>query len=67
MNLNPNDVTVGVWPPKRDGMTVGMPKGVLVMHISGIGVICESERSQHLNRDMALRALSAALEYATKV
>lgn len=57
------DIEVTVWPETKQGsMYVGISKGVKVVHVpTGTTVICNHERSQHRNRDAAIRALSAAL------
>jgi len=63
--MHPNDWKFEIWPePPKGGMRVGMPKGVKVTHLpTGQTQTCDSERSQHANRDKALRAL--ALRVAT--
>ena len=58
------DIEVGMWPePATSGQKVGMPKGVKVTHKpTGIIVICDTERSQHANRQKALDFIARALE-----
>lgn len=58
--MMPKDWMVEMWPePPRTGMHVGMPKGVKVTHIpTGLVETCDSERSQHANRDKAIKALA---------
>ena len=57
------EFAISTWPePFVGGMHVGMSKGVRVVHIStGIAVTCDHYRSQHQNRDAAIRAIEAAL------
>lgn len=63
MNVE-QDVEIGMWPePATSGQHVGMPKGVKVTHKpTGIIVICDTERSQHANRQKALDFIARALE-----
>lgn len=57
--LNPADLSISIYPEPRGGMQVGMPRGVAITHKpTGISVVCDSERSQHRNRDLALAALA---------
>ncbi|MEY2152302.1 peptide chain release factor-like protein [Rhodanobacter sp. 115] len=49
-------------PHERPRMRVGMPHGVEAIHEpTGTMVVCTHERSQHANRDAALRGLRAIL------
>lgn len=60
MALNPTDIRVTTYvPTSSGGMQVGiLGSGVVVHHIpSGVGVSCDSERSQHANKERALRLL----------
>ena len=61
--IKPDELTIETWPPSpKTGMIVGMSKGVKITHNpTGISVTCDSERSQHLNRDKAWEQLRAAL------
>ena len=44
------------------GMQVGMPSGVTITHKpSKLAVSCDSERSQHRNRDKALQMMALVL------
>jgi protein subunit release factor B len=67
MALNPTDVRVTSYLPQSGhgagGMTVGLTtSGVIVHHIpSGIGVSCDSERSQHANKERALSLLESVV------
>ncbi len=61
--LDPLDLRVTNYPPQgghgASGMSVGhSTNGVIVHHIpSGVGVSCDSERSQWANKERALRLL----------
>lgn len=60
MALNPTDIRVTTYvTTSSGGMQVGiLGSGVVVHHIpSGVGVSCDSERSQHANKERALRLL----------
>lgn len=49
------------WPEKQfGGLTFGMPSGIKLIY-GDIEICVSSERSQHKNRDIAMRALAAAL------
>lgn len=61
--LTPLSFVTEMWPPDQGGMRSYMPRGVKVTHKpTGITVTCEHERSQHKNRDTAIRALRAAIK-----
>ena len=61
--LDPAELVFSAWPEFRAGQHVGMVSGVKGVHLpTGITVICSHERSQHKNRDAALRALRAAVK-----
>ena len=64
--LDHRDLEFSAWPePVIGGMHVGCPKGVKAVHKpTGITVICDTERSQHKNRDTCIRAIAAALRQA---
>jgi hypothetical protein len=49
-------------------MTVGLTtSGIIVHHMpSGLGVSCDSERSQHANKEKALRLLEQLLHLVTQ-
>jgi len=59
-NFDPADLTIDSFPRRPPGgMQVGMSVGVLVRHKpSGFSVIVDNHRSQHRNRDEALRQLA---------
>lgn len=59
--FKPEDVVISVFPDNshKHGMLTGkIPVGIKVIHIpTGIVVTCETERSQHKNRELALNKL----------
>jgi hypothetical protein len=59
-NFDPADLTIDSFPRRPPGgMQVGMSVGVVVRHKpSGFSVIVDNHRSQHRNRDEALRQLA---------
>lgn len=61
--MNPKDLLIICWPePIPGGLSVGMSRGVKITHLpSGLVTICDSERSQHMNRDKALADLDYKL------
>lgn len=61
--IHPSELLIETWPPTpKVGMIVGMSKGVKITHRpTGSTVTCDTERSQHLNRDRAWEMLRAAL------
>ncbi len=65
--MKPNDWKIEIWPePAKTGMRVGMPKGVKVTHVpTGLVETCDSERSQHANRDKAIKTLALRIVDAT--
>lgn len=57
---------VEIWPERqKGGQIVGPgPQGVRVRHVdTGIVVCCDYQRSQHLNKMMALHMIEAALTH----
>lgn len=65
MAMNPTDVRVTSYLPQAGhgagGMTIGLStSGIVVHHIpSGLGISCDSERSQHANKEKALQLLES--------
>lgn len=65
MMLDPYDLRITSYLPQTGhgagGMTVGLTtSGIIVHHIpSGIGISCDSERSQHANKEKALQMLTS--------
>lgn len=63
--LEPLDIRVTSYLPQSGygagGMTVGLTtSGIIVHHIpSGLGISCDSERSQHANKEKALQLLTS--------
>ncbi len=63
--IKPEDILLKTYPePKTGGMMVGVRnQGIEIFHIpTKIGVIVDSERSQHLNKQKALAMLEILLE-----
>lgn len=65
MAMNPTDIQIDIWPQsaRQGGMQVGtIGSGVTALHIpSQLGITCNSERSQHANKEKALQLLEALL------
>ena len=62
VEVDPADLLIEVWPPDPGGMRAYMPRGVRVTHKpTGITATCDDQRSQHANRDEALRRITAHL------
>lgn len=65
--INPQDLRITSYLPHSGhgagGMTVGLTtSGIIVHHIpSGLGISCDSERSQHANKEKALALLNSLL------
>jgi len=70
--LDPQDIRVTSYLPSSGhgagGQMVGLTtSGVIVHHMpSGLGVSCDSERSQHANKEKALRLLEQLLNPETQ-
>lgn len=63
----PTDLRIESWPVQEGGMHVGMPCGVKITHIATDRIcICNSERSQHKNREIALIGIKAMFAAAPK-
>ena len=65
--VRPEDLKFSEYPGRiSGGMSVGMPKGVMAVHLpTGIKIVCNHHRSQHLNRDACIRAIEAAIQERT--
>lgn len=62
--LKAKDLHITMYPEaKTSGMLTGaMNPGVKILHIpTGVSVVCDSERSQFLNRGIALKQLEAEI------
>lgn len=65
--IDPQDVRITSYLPQSGfgagGMTVGMStSGMIVHHIpTGLGVSCDSERSQYANKERALKLLKSLI------
>ncbi|QNO00621.1 peptide chain release factor 1 [Pseudomonas phage phiPsa381] len=63
--IDPYDLRVTSYLPQSGhgagGMTVGLTtSGIIVHHIpTGLGISCDSERSQHANKEKALQMLTS--------
>jgi peptide chain release factor 1 len=66
--IEPQDLRITSYLPQSGhgsgGMTVGLnPSGIIAHHIpSGVGVSCDSERSQHANKEKAVLLLELLME-----
>ena len=65
--VRPEDLKFSEYPGRiSGGMSVGMPKGVMAVHLpTGIKVVCNHHRNQHFNRDACIRAIEAAIQERT--
>ena len=64
-NMNTEDLKIETYPPRNaGGQHVGkLEVGMKVTHLpSGLVVICNTERSQLRNRDVAIAMIEAGLE-----
>lgn len=67
MTIYPQDLRITTYLPQSGqgagGMQIGLnPSGIIVHHIpTGLGVSCDSERSQHANREKAIKMLEHVL------
>lgn len=65
--IDPQDLRITSYLPQSGygagGMTVGLTtSGIIVHHIpTGLGISCDSERSQHANKEKALALLTSLL------
>jgi peptide chain release factor 2 len=61
--VNPSDIIITGWSSVEQGSwSLRVPDGIQIVHIpTGKVVTCESERSQHRNRHLALLELSEFL------
>jgi protein subunit release factor A len=60
------DLKIEIWPPRaKGGQHVGPgPQGVRITHLaSGIQAFCDYERSQHLNKMLAMAMIEGALTH----
>ena len=61
-NLTGEDFLIEMYPHRPSGWDAYMPRGVKITHkTTGITVACDHERSQHKNRDTAMRGMLAML------
>lgn len=69
--INPQDLRVTSYLPQSGygagGMTVGMTtSGIIVHHMpTGLGVSCDSERSQYANKEKAIKILETLINQPT--
>lgn len=63
MEINPQDLRIDMLPSPKGGMVTSPSNGIEITHLpTGIVVRCDSERSQHKNRDIAIKELRKQLE-----
>ena len=62
--FKPEDIAVTAWPPGNESALIHRPiHGIRVVHLpTGTVVTCETERSQHRNREIALQMLADQVE-----
>jgi protein subunit release factor A len=64
--IDPSHLKIEIWPPRQaGGQVVGSgPSGIKITHLpSGCAAFCETERSQHYNRDIAMSMIEAAVTH----
>ena len=60
--IRPEDLEYELWPPRTGGQQAGISSGIKVTHIpSGLIAICNTERSQHRNKAIAMDMLLGGL------
>lgn len=53
---------VSIHPPQSSGFKIGNSTGVMVTHTpTGLQAVCDSERSQHRNKEIAMQRLRALI------
>ncbi|MFS0736906.1 peptide chain release factor-like protein [Sphingomonas sp. 1P06PA] len=60
------EILIEVWPPRQTGGQICGPgsSGIKITHLaSGIVAICETERSQHVNKMIAVNMIEAAITH----
>jgi peptide chain release factor 1 len=63
--IPPGDIQIEIWPPRQQGgQIVGSSSGIKLTHIpTGIMVIVNTERSQHINKIIAMDGLLSILTH----
>jgi len=64
--IDPAHIKVEQWPERpKGGQVAGTgPSGIRITHMpSGIVACCETERSQHINRLIAMSMIEAAVTH----
>lgn len=65
-SINPDEIVIHLWDSRElwhGSFGFHQPRGVSIRHIpTGIIVKVDEERSQHKNKEIALRKLALALE-----
>jgi hypothetical protein len=67
--MNAKHLLIESWPaPPTTGILLGIPRGVKVTHLpTGVFATCDTERSQHTNRDKALAEVITKVLYKNPV
>jgi peptide chain release factor 2 len=63
LEIPPPDLEISTYPPRdRGGQHVGISSGIQITHLpTGLVAICNSDRSQHTNKRIAMDMLLGGL------